>query len=1106
MPTSRTIQTTIRFATNSVTVQTLGRITTVSLLGGVIAEAVGDPALPRQVVYIALPPGSSNLTVNVKYTHRVRLMDGVHLSAVQPEMPTVLGAQFKWTPPDETHYAKRTEWPAEPYRLRAVSRLGDFAVAEVEVCPFRFHPASRELNLYTEAEVSISFTEDAPKKRKAPSIAALRYEERLAERLRGVVANKLDVKDHYVFDHTVIPKDLKTFPDVSHVIITSANLTTEVARLASWRSTLGLASRVVQVEDIAAGTVPDTGGAQFWQTSGFFDGGTRDLAEAVRAFIKWAAVNWSTEYVVLAGDVDQVPHRLAIHHQWSTASYGNLTLPDLHNPDLNSPRRFAASASTQKAGHAASAVADDDTTTSWECEANDANAWIRIDLFARSPINRVDLTWGASHPGSYSLEGSVDGTTWNVLYSTSSAPGGVEEIAIVPTSPRFLRLVIQGTTSFSLQTVKVFGVRRPKYSGAAYSMGATVTRIYLSRTMTPAAGDVLLVGDGPNKGTIIPYNPACSATQLGYRFVTDLLDLPGTPSATSTDYLEVQGPAAFHGQPLVLKTDLNYIPTDLYFSDVAATEYPPTTHHDWDADDNSVYGERYGGELDRVNSFADVHVGRLPLSTPEEAAVVVDKIIRYESYNRLNALGADEPLPADFAVNVVLGSQNFNDPDPNYLDTSAQGNENVRKMLIAVDPTRYTFHRLYQDSANVPVADQDANLEVADTTKIETAIQDGAGFVGLSSHGSPGYLCYLWRANVSALTNIPSIWYGNACSTNYFDDATTDCLGETALLNPNGGAVAYMGNTRWGSTGDNPVEFAFWSEAVASGRLGLMLDAARRAAGDWTRYTMNLLGDPAMRVWSNTPKVLTVTHPSKVDVGSSIVHLVVTSAGAPVQGASVCLTMPGIDPVQGLTNASGEVNVLIATVSPGTLRVAVSGTNLVPYHGTIAVKWKMCTAHIPMCPPLVVECPPRIITCPPRIEPCPPAIKPCPPAIKPCPPAIKPCPPLIKPCPPAIKPCPPAILPCPPHIPDCRGPIGGCTPAIIDCRNQIGGGCMRLAPHEFELPRELSTLFGISDVVDFARQLHTPEVESILNRLPPELARPLRMMGERIRREEKLDG
>jgi hypothetical protein len=1104
MPTPTTdIQVTLSFCQDEVTLTHNARTVWLHLRDGVVVGAAGQPALPYRKCLVSVPFDTVSLGVDADEGAAISLGAGLVVDAIQPDAPTLLGTKIRKALPDRAAYASTNTLPRQPLRVVGIQRLGGLTVAEILVCPFRYRPASGELELVSTMRLTVRCTLRGAARTKARSLVELQFERRASERLRRLVQNPADVERHLSFDHTISPTDLTLFPVVKHVIVTTAALVPSFQRLADWRSLLGLPSRVVAVEDIVAGAVPDTSSAVFWKPTGYADGATRDTGEAVRNFVKWAAISWATEYVVLGGDTQIVPARQGIQTACSTVNYGTLA-----TPDLSAPAWYAPTASSALAGAPATNVHDDDLTTVWRCAAGDASPWLRLDLSAHTPINTVVLTWAAAHATGYALDATQDGTTWTTIYTTTTAPGGTETLSFTPRSASGLRLRITSGAAFALATVKVHGPQRAGYSGTAYAVDATTTRVYLSRWMTPnpgdlAAGDLVLVLDGAHKGQRIPYDPAASPTHLGWRFV-DALVGPASPSATSTSYLEIRGPADWHGQPLLLKGDLNYIATDLYFADVAASEYPTSAQHDWDADANEVYGERYGGEIDRVNALADLCVGRLPATTVAQADVLVDKILRYERYLRHDPALGDVPLPASFGHAVLLGSQNWYDDTTGSLDWSAQGNEDIRHMLLGVS-SAFSITRRYEDAADVAAADVGPDLAAASNAAIVAAVGAGPNVVALSSHGSPGYLCYLGSADVDGLSSTPGIWYGNACSTNHFDDPGGPCLGERALLNPNGGGVAYVGNSRFGWTGDNPLELAFWQEMTSSGILGAMIDAAHLAAGEWGKYSLNLLGDPAMRVWSAAAQAPVVTHPAEICTGTQNVTVHVAVGGSPFAGATVSLTIPGVLSATGQTGAGGDAVISVTTSAAATMNVAVSGKNLLPYTGTLKVKvcGGSCGAKI-ICKPAIcgpaISCHSAIgcglaVACKPKVS---------------CGLPID-CKQLIH-CSHAII-CHAAVvcheeilcgtrIACGAEI-LCRARLGACPPVVAGCLPRVDA-CTRLRPGEDINPGDIRTIFDLPDVLELARRFETPEVQEKLGRLPAEMRKALELMAQRVRKEENL--
>ena len=100
------------------------------------------------------------------------------------------------------------------------------------------------------------------------------------------------------------------------------------------------------------------------------------------------------------------------------------------------------------------------------------------------------------------------------------------------------------------------------------------------------------------------------------------------------------------------------------------------------------------------------------------------------------------------------------------------------------------------------------------------------------------------------------IGYADSCLTNGFD--SNDAMAEALLLNPSGGAVAYVGNTRfsWIGVGDD-FQRAFFHRLASTRHLGLLNDSRLSVFGTtgywrgyerWQIFSLNLLGDPELRI------------------------------------------------------------------------------------------------------------------------------------------------------------------------------------------------------------------------------------------------------------------
>lgn len=1070
----------ISFSKSEVTLRQQGPYMAVLIERGVPVGEPGQPALPWRKFYASVPWDTIPEDLSIKESEIILLAEKITVEPCQPNVPTMLGTEVRWVPPDAELYNSEAVWPKVPARVTVVRRMGGFAMAELEVCPFRYHMRARKLELIQKLDLVLHYTQSGKRLEKPHSVMALKHEQKFMKRVQKMVLNPKDVDLYKVIKGLEFLTDSLTDPEIDYVIITNSTLSSKFQRLANWRTLLGLRCRVVTIEDIVAGTVPDTGGSIFWHTTGYVDGGTRDTAEAIRNFIKWASMNWLTDYVLLGGDTEIIPCRQALHSAVGSVTYGNINTPDKYKYSQLGISPMASSVAT---GTSAGNVLDDDPATVWRCDPTDVDPWIRVSVGTGKPVNCVDLTWGTPHATGYVVQVSDDGSNWTDVYTTNSGSGGTESITLACISASYVRLRITSGTNFAIASLKVYGPHRTTWDAKAYATSGTVTRIYLGTNVWMSAnpantldGNLILIKEGSHAGTIVPYNVSCNSSTLGWRFVQDLVEIPGTVSAPPTPYIEICGPSQYHGQPFVLKRDYNYIPTDLYYSDIAASEYPPSSQHDWDANGNGIYGERYGGELDGVNGLADIMVGRAPVETPEEVDVFVDKVIRYEQFVYIDQFGLQFLLPTDFAVSVLLGAQNWGENVPNILDGTAVGKEAIRHDFLAHDPLRWIFTRRYEDEADVPAADRTADLGAASKAEILNAIRDGNNVVSLSSHGSDGYLCYLVTDDIDDVVSHPAIFYGNACLTNKFDTPSGEAFSEWTLLNKDGAAAGYVGNTRFGWTSDNPIELAFWKEMLNSGRLCEMFNVCKQVILGWQSYSINLLGDPAMRVWSDRPKQINVTHPSEVCTGSSMFQVTVQSGGNPVKDALVCATMPGTMFSTDMTNASGIATLTISPSVAGTMQITVSGKNLIPYLGGVTVKKceDVCIGAVACGVNIICR---TSVFCGINVT---------------CPQALV-CTKLIQ----------------------CRELVA-CGKSIIcmkdivkvQCLVKLGcpkaiGICPAIDPEFLNVFEKIHDIWGFADLAEFIGRFDTLEVKRVFDRLPAEIAKPIRMMIERIKEESQ---
>jgi hypothetical protein len=296
---------------------------------------------------------------------------------------------------------------------------------------------------------------------------------------------------------------------------------------------------------------------------------------------------------------------------------------------------------------------------------------------------------------------------------------------------------------------------------------------------------------------------------------------------------------------------------------------------------------------------------------------------------------------------LFLGEVLWGDPenpyDPDYTDAG------VAKNMIdaAYVPGRFTIEKLYESTGNLTYG----------TTM--AALNQGMNIVNVLCHGQ--YTSFsiaddrVHDTDIASLANAPryGLMYSASCLSGGFDQ--NDCLGETWLLTSGGGGF-FIGNSRYGFNspgfpGEGPSDYydqSFFESLFITGFTNLgkaHADAkhefvAESRSDNYMRYIMyglNLLGDPEMRLWTDTPGRLDVTFAPLIGVDPQTYSVGVSSGGSPVADATVCLYKSEDIYCVAETDGSGEVDMFIDPITYGPFSVTVTKANFVPFSGEATV-------------------------------------------------------------------------------------------------------------------------------------------------------------------------
>ncbi|MEV5504629.1 discoidin domain-containing protein, partial [Nonomuraea fuscirosea] len=107
---------------------------------------------------------------------------------------------------------------------------------------------------------------------------------------------------------------------------------------------------------------------------------------------------------------------------------------------LVSQGRTVTASSVEAAGLEPGQAVDGSTSTRWASAEGVDPQWIRVDLGSAHNVSRVRLAWEAAYATAYRVQTSADGSTWNDVYSTTTAGDGAIDDLTVSGQGRYVRV------------------------------------------------------------------------------------------------------------------------------------------------------------------------------------------------------------------------------------------------------------------------------------------------------------------------------------------------------------------------------------------------------------------------------------------------------------------------------------------------------------------------------------------------------------------------------------------------------------------------------------------------------------------------------------------
>ncbi len=375
-------------------------------------------------------------------------------------------------------------------------------------------------------------------------------------------------------------------------------------------------------------------------------------------------------------------------------------------------------------------------------------------------------------------------------------------------------------------------------------------------------------------------------------------------------------------------SDEDMIPCDLYYGGLDGT---------WNADGDTIWGER----TDNADMYADVHVGRASVYTVAQAQNFVNKVLTYE-----------QNPPTNYVRKMLL---------PAAILWSSYNERPTQESIARMTPTEWLDAKLYERTSTLS------------RTRMRDSMNSGFGMGHWVGHGDEygiymGSSPYLNSSDAQTLTNGDKIGVhaSIACFTGAWDEVPSggDCFAEHLMNRVGGGTAAVLMNSRYGwgayipGTGyvfgpSERLDTTFCSAVLNQNnfRVGPALTYAKSSwvpyadstgrydMMRWCIYELNIFGDPELPIWTDEPATLTVAHAGTITTGMNLPYTVTVTTGAsvPLESARVVLWKGNEVYASGLTNASGQVILLVSPQTVGTMLLTVTKRNYRPHLGTVNV-------------------------------------------------------------------------------------------------------------------------------------------------------------------------
>lgn len=361
-------------------------------------------------------------------------------------------------------------------------------------------------------------------------------------------------------------------------------------------------------------------------------------------------------------------------------------------------------------------------------------------------------------------------------------------------------------------------------------------------------------------------------------------------------------------------------------------------------EDESIPSDQYYGDFDD-DWIYEVYIGRVTASSSTQINCFINKVLKYEIDPPLTNYSLDACL---LGMDLTLASE-----PPYYTLTRSEYLKNSIKNSYI--PAQFDVTTVYDTETD------------NHKTKFINALNDGQNLVNHSDHsnynlmgtGDRNHNSFIYISDVNNLTNTGYLSNIFSLGCHPLEMDHNDCIGEYFVIyNDLQAGVSFTGNTRSGwfylgdaSTLSGTLDLYWWRGLFDYNqyRLGETLAWTKNNCSHsndiwkYCQWTLNLLGEPEMPLWTDTIKGMVVTHSENFPITSTTFEVhVEDSTGNPLESAFVCLWKGDEIYERDYTDLNGDFSLAINPSSLGNMYVTVTLQNFLPYEGT-----SECAGNLP---------------------------------------------------------------------------------------------------------------------------------------------------------------